>query len=312
MANTNLKNIVVLLIAGIELLAGYASVGKAQGTRCEREDFPMIPIQSWARSVWTGRCAEPQLRYMWEVKMGNPKNMPYEKIEKETVEKWVYVSKDVYRDRPFFPTFGKEGSDEVFRAPVQLFTGCIPDPTGYEIMGLCRSNPEKINVSIAMADGEKSVSEIVGDASSKILVLANDLGSGELAFESTKAIAVKAARQNATIEVLEFDLSSGRSMRVNRSHRFVTAAGSAIRASDLRKSDAILDSHGQPDTVIGIETATYYGPTYVLSSKKGIHKKAITVTEGFLDATNWHQLDDLDLVDKRMARHSIPDHLVAD
>lgn len=308
----SLRKIIVFVVAGFELLVGYASVGQARGSRCEREDFPMIPIQSWARSVWTGACAEPQLRYLWEVKMGNPKGMPIEKIEKETVEKWIYASKDVYRDRPFFPTFGKEGSDEVFRAPVQLFTGCIPDPAGYQIMGICRSNPEKINSRISTAIGQRGLSELVGDTSTDFLILAENSGLAEPAFEGSADILAKNARPNATIDVLDFELASGRTIQVTKNHRFVAPSGEAVRAADLEKSAAVVAADGHSDTIVGIKPAKYVGPTFVLASKRKIHKMVITATEGFLDATNWHPIDDLDLTDKRMARNLIPDHLVAD
>lgn len=301
------------LLAMIVLAALPNGVASADGeTRCQRDHQFYGPLGA-ARSHWVNVCAQAQLRYLWEEKMGNAKGMAYSKIVEETIDKWSLTPSGELRERPFYPTFGTEGKNDVWKAPRHTLAGCMAgDPTGYQIQGLCRAHPPQINTSFFTKDGLVKLSDIPSGGEISPLVVSHVSATDRLEFEEGPKIKVTPSQDDYQIDTFELVFQSGARTLVTQSHTFIDAARNRVAAKAVRLGQELIAQDGKLDKVVAITDGKYVGKLYTLTPAAASHHGWLSAEQGFLSASFWAEKDDIDYVNDRIYRGSSPKDLLHD
>lgn len=283
----------------------------ASSSRCER-DIDMHGPPAAGRAFWAQYCAPNSLKELWVVKMGQSKNTPYDTIVRKTVSEWAFNNIDTkdFRDRPFYPTYGPNGSKEVWKAPRQYHGVCFSEVPDQYIQGICRAKPPRTNSRILSDSGTVSYAEMAGKTSERLMKVSRNSTADVINLKVAGPMEVKQSDKKMSVKVYTIETETGASVTVGPGHVFVISSGKMKTPKSLGESDFLVKRDGSHDRVVSIASKVIQTHVYYVTLEKAIDSQGMNIEEGYLSATHWYRNDAVNTVNKRIYRHQFPEILL--
>lgn len=146
-------------------------------------------------------------------------------------------------------------------APTSANTTC-ERPSGYEIVGFCAASCYAFDQLLMTEDGMQEVLD-AKDNKLKVEALSSysDKGVRYKLMDVKRYISSIVSGEH---KLINFETQRGKELKVTSEHPFVLGSGEFIAAKDIKKGHILLNSQGEKEEVIRVETTDYYGKVYNL------------------------------------------------
>lgn len=279
----------------------FACVNHQVALESESVDPGPWVTEKYCRDYVAGRCAHDVLntsqargRYMWMKKCQN--EIPAIKeflaqFENVKTSGGYSISSTT---RALYPAFADAAVDKYWIAPKSESAGCQA-PANVYVAAVCLSGCATPEMQIlAEAEREKKLKYVpFVDALSQnfkyVATLQSNSSMSDKRVQKTSVQQWMTDIVESEHDIVEFEMKSGRVLRVTTNHPVLSEDGTMKAAMDFKVGEHLVELGGRLDQIVDLRNVKYFGKVYnVFVNSNALHKNVI-VTNGYLNGTAYFQ-----------------------
>ena len=277
------------------------------------ETNPSPPLKGTARgrNAWLKKC-DPK-KYATYFRNGESSEFRGILVANEKGERSIISTRRVY------PTYGVDTKEsgsfgdfivvrDSWRAPTEPTESCNV-PISNRIVGLCESGCVTPEQQLATAAAYRPIIDLKRSQEKKVLGVSAIL-DGDVAWKESEVVNYISDDSNAHQDILELQLSNGRTLRTSLNHPLVTFDGSMVQAETLEADDQLMGQDGKAVKVLNIEKKSYFGKLHNLTLNETSQERSIYGLEGVLSGDKKFQNEYVNFLNHKILRETFGSQLL--
>ncbi len=228
--------------------------------------------------------------------------------------------------RPMYPTFGNNSDINV---AVQLFPNPTYNPadctlytdaagthradtsvSGFYVNGFCTSSCYTPEQEIRFEGGTVGILDAMNELRTGVTTLTPKSTLGSIQTRTDDVASYTRELHDSTHVIFVIQTKSGGELRVTDKHPVLEGDGRIVQARTLKAGDHLLKANGTRDEVVSVTQTTHFGKVYNLKPASTNRVANILIAQGFLVGSSRFQNDDVDMINRIILSHGLPENVI--
>jgi len=228
--------------------------------------------------------------------------------------------------RPMYPTFGNNSDINV---AVQLFPNPTYNPndcnlytdaagthradtsaSGFNVNGFCTSSCYTPEQAISFEGGTEGILDAMNQLRTGVTTLTPRSTLGSIRTRSDDVASYTRELHDSTHVIFVIKTRSGGELRVTDKHPVLEGDGRIVQARSIKAGNHLLRASGTRDEVVSVTQTSHFGKVYNLKPASTNRVANILIAQGFLVGSSRFQNDDVDMINRIVLSHGIPEGVI--
>jgi len=238
--------------------------------------------------------------------------------------------------RPQYPTFGNSSN---INAATQIFTppmtctaadvctvnnpndcglysdaaGTVPynaSVTGFFVNGYCVSSCYLPDQQIAFDGGNEGILAAMNELRTGVKTLTPTSTLDSIKTRTDEVASYTHDIHEAKQVIFTITTKSGGQLKVTDKHPILVGEGRIVQAQSIKVGNQLIKPDGTRDAVISVAQTDYFGKVYNIKPASTNRVANILIAQGFLVGSSRYQNDDVDLINRIILGHGIPENVI--